>query len=195
MITLASASSARAALLKAAGLTFEVATSGVDEAAVTEALLADDASPASVARVLAEAKALAVSQNRPGLVIGADQTLDVDGVLLDKAADLTEARDRLRSLRGRTHQLHAAVVTARDGRVLWGETVTVALRMRDFSETFLEEYIDRNPGAALWSVGCYALEAEGVQLFDRIEGDYFAILGLPMIGLLSHLREQALLAR
>ena len=192
MITLASASIVRASLLKAAGVAFEVATSGVDEARVKDRMLTEGATPAQVAAVLAETKAVAVANTRPGLVIGADQTLEFDGALYDKAADLAEARQRLRTLRGRTHQLHAAVATARDGRRLWGETVTTTLTMRDFSDAFLDDYLDRNAEAALWSVGCYELEGEGIQLFDRFDGDYFSILGLPLTGLLAHLRAEGL---
>ena len=195
MITLASASTVRASLLKAAGVAFEVATSGVDETGTKDRMLAEGAAPADIAGALADAKALAVARTRPGVVIGADQTLEFEGALHDKAADLAEARERLRALRGRTHRLHAAVVTARDGRRLWGETVTTTLTMRDFTDAFLDAYLARNAEAALWSVGCYELEGEGLQLFERIEGDYFAILGLPMLGLLAHLREEGLVFR
>ena len=192
MITLASASAARAALLTAAGIEFAVAASGVDETPIKDRLVAAGSGPAEIAEALALAKGLAVSATRPGLVIGADQTLEFEGGLFDKAESLPAAGERLRALRGRTHQLHSAVVTARDGQRLWGETVTATLTMRDFSDAFVEAYLARNPDAALWSVGCYELEAEGVQLFDRIDGDYFAILGLPMLGLLAHLRAQGL---
>ena len=192
MITLASASAARASLLKAAGVAFEVATSGVDETQTKDRLLAEGSTPAEIAGALAEAKAVAVSKSMGGLVIGADQTLEFEGALYDKAASLGEAKARLRTLRGRTHRLHAAVVTARDGRRLWGETITSTLTMRDFSDDFLEGYVDRNPDAALGSVGCYELEGEGIQLFEHIDGDYFAILGLPLTGLLAHLREEGL---
>jgi septum formation protein len=195
MITLASASAARAALLTAAGVAFEVVGSGVDEAPLKAALLAEGSGPIAVAEALAEAKALAVSAARPGLVIGADQTLSCRGQLFDKASSLDEARERLLALRGEVHQLHSAVVTARDGRRLWGETVTASLTMRDFSEAFADAYLARNADAALYAVGGYALEEEGVQLFERIDGDYFTILGLPLLGLLNHLREQGLLAR
>ena len=195
MITLASASAVRAALLKAAGVGFEVATSGVDEAMTKDRLLAEGATPAEIAGALAELKAVAVAKTRPGLVIGADQTLEFDGALYDKAGDIADARERLRALRGHTHRLHAAVVTVRDGHRLWSETVTSTLTMRDFSDAFLDAYLERNADAALWSVGCYELEAEGIQLFERIDGDYFAILGLPLTGLLAHLRTEGLLPR
>ena len=195
MITLASASAARATLLAGAGVSFEVVNSGVDEAPLKDTLMAEGRSPIAVAEALAEAKALAVSIARPGLVIGADQTLSFDGRLFDKASDLGEARERLVALRGGTHQLHSAVVTVRDGQRLWGETVTATLTMRDFSEAFLDTYLSRNADAALYAVGGYALEAEGLQLFEHIDGDYFTILGLPLLGLLNHLRDQGLLPR
>ncbi len=195
-LLLASASATRAGLLKAAGVSFEAVASGVDEAPLKTALLEEGADPAEVAARLALAKALAASKVHPDdLVIGADQTLEFEGRLFDKAASLGEARERLALLRGRSHRLHAAVVTARSGERIWGETVTARLTMRDFSDAFLDAYLARNADVALWSVGAYALEGEGVQLFERIDGDYFAILGLPLMGLLNHLREQGLLAR
>jgi len=194
-LTLASTSAIRASLLKAAGVAFEVVAPGVDEATMRDEMQAAGISPAGVAILLARAKAQFASYEQRGLVIGADQTLEFEGVLYNKAADLAEARARLQALRGRTHQLHAAVATARQGEQLWSETVTASLTMRDFSDAFLDSYLERNANAALWSVGCYELEAEGIQLFERIEGDYFAILGLPLTGLLAHLREEGLVVQ
>jgi septum formation protein len=195
-VLLASASATRAGLLKAAGVDFDVVASGVDEAPIKAALLADGSDPAEIASRLAEAKALSASMAYPDdLVVGADQTLEFEGRLFDKAGSIAEARERLAELRGRTHLLHAAVVGARAGRPLWSETVTTRLTMRDVSDPFLDAYLARNADVALWSVGAYALEGEGVQLFERIEGDYFAVLGLPLLGLLAHLRDQGLLAR
>ena len=147
-----------------------------------------------MAEALAEAKALTVSRDRGGLVIGADQTLDLAGRLYDKAADLAEARERLMALRGRTHALHAAVAAAREGDVVWRETVSAKLTMRDFSDRFLEAYLEEEGPQALGSVGCYRLEGPGVQLFSAIEGDYFAILGLPLMGLMDLLRREGVLA-
>ena len=138
MITLASASAARAALLTAAGLEFAVAASGVDETPIKTRLVAAGAGPAEIAEALALAKGLAVSATRPGLVIAADQTLEFEGVLYEKAESPRAAAERLRALRDRAHQLHSAVVTARDGQRLWGETVTATLTLRDFSDAFLE---------------------------------------------------------
>lgn len=194
LVTLASTSAVRAALLKNAGVTFQAASPGVDEDKVKAAR--PGASPRDIAAVLADAKALALSKPgvREGLIIGADQTLDYDGRLFDKVHSREEARARLRLLRKRTHSLHSAVSVARDGYVIWRETVTASLTVRDFSDAWLDSYLDRNP-EALSSVGCYQLESEGVQLFSRIDGDYFAILGLPLTGLLECLRAEGALPK
>lgn len=187
-VILASKSAARRAVLDGAAVTYEAVVAGVDEDAVKTLMLANGAGPREVAESLAERKALVVSSARPGLVIGADQTLDLDGKLYDKAPDLYEAWQRLSLLRGKTHRLHSAVVVARDGVPIWREVVTATLTMRDFSDAFLERYLATEGEAALGSVGCYRLEGPGAQLFSRIEGDYFAILGLPLMGLLELLR-------
>lgn len=194
-VILASKSAARTAVLKGAGVAFETAVSGVDEDAVKTALLAEGQGPRAIAEALAELKALKISQSRPGLVIGADQTLELDGQLYDKAETVEEARARLKLLRGKAHQLHAAVVVAKDGAPIWRDLVTCTLTMRDFSDAFLEDYLVREGEAALGSVGCYRLESLGAQLFSRIEGDYFAILGLPLLGLLDLLRNHGLVIR
>lgn len=193
-LTLASKSAARAQLLTAAGLVFEATGSGVDEEAAKARLLADDADPRDIAQALAETKARVVSTRRPGLVIGADQTLDLDGSLFDKVANLQDARHRLERLRGREHKLHSGVAVARQGVVVWRETQSATLAMRDFSDEYLSAYLTRNGDAALSSVGCYQLEGEGLQLFERIDGDYFTILGLPMLGLLDLLRREGMIA-
>lgn len=192
-LTLASQSAARAQLLGAAGAPFQTASAGVDEEALKAGLLAEGVGPRDIADALAEAKAVKVSTKRPGLVIGADQTLDLDGALYDKARSTTEARERLRTLRGKTHKLHSAVVVAQDGAPIWREVSTATLRMRPFTDEFLENYLRQQGSSVLSSVGCYMLEGEGVQLFDRIEGDYFTILGLPMMGLLDLLRRHGVL--
>ncbi len=192
-LILASKSAARRAVLAGAGAPFEVATAGVDEDAAKQILLAQGASPRTVAEALAEQKALAVSRARPGLVIGADQTLELEGRLYDKVETLEAAGARLRLLRGKPHQLHSAVTVARDGALVWRETVSATLVMRDFSDAFLDSYLAREGEAALGSVGCYRLESLGAQLFSRIEGDYFAILGLPLLGLLELLRQHQVL--
>jgi septum formation protein len=193
-IILASTSRARRAVLEGAGVTFEAMDSGLDEEAAKTRLKAQGASPRDIADALADAKAAKASSGRDGLVIGADQTLELEGALFDKTGSLDEARERLKLLRGKAHKLHSAVVVARDGQVVWRDLATATLVMRDFSDDFLEAYLASEGGAALGSVGCYRLEGPGAQLFSAIEGDYFAILGLPLLGLLEFLREQGALA-
>lgn len=187
-VTLASKSAARTQLLTNAGVPFEAVGAGVDEDAAKASLLAEQATPREIADALAELKAVKVSTRRPGLVIGADQTLDLKGQLYDKASTMFEARERLKSLRGKSHKLHSGLVVARDGQPIWREVVTATLRMRDFSDAWLDGYLERQGETILGSVGCYMLETEGVQLFDKIDGDYFTILGLPLTGLLDFLR-------
>jgi len=180
-------------VLDGAGVAYEAAGSGVDEDAAKAELLAKGASPREVAGALAERKALAVSAGRGELVIGADQTLEFEGRLYDKVETVAEARERLRAMRGRPHQLHSAVVVARDGAAVWREMESATLTMRDFSDAFLEDYLAVEGEAALGSVGCYRLEGLGVQLFSDIQGDYFTILGLPLMGLLDLLRREGVL--
>ncbi len=194
MIVLASKSAARRAVLEGAGVRFEAVVAGVDEEAVKATLLSEGAGPREIADVLAEQKALAVSRGRPDYVIGADQTLDLGGELHDKAETMDAARERLKALRGRPHKLHSAVVVAKDGAAIWRELATATLTMRDFSDAFLETYLAEEGEAALGSVGCYRLEGPGAQLFSKIEGDYFAILGLPLLGLLEALRQEGALS-
>jgi septum formation protein len=193
-VVLASQSGTRKALLDGAGVAFSAVSPGVDEDAVKQELLARRATPREIAGALAERKAVRISAGRPqDLVIGADQTLELAGGLYDKVADLEAARARLRELRGRTHRLESAVAVARNGDVIWRETATAALTMRDFSDDFLEAYVAREGAGLLSSVGCYRLEGLGAQLFSRIDGDYFSILGLPMLGLLELFRREGVL--
>ena len=191
-VILASTSASRAALLRGAGVAFTARAPRVDEAAAKAALVGEGLGPREMADALAELKAVRLSAGE-ALVIGADQTLDLDGELIDKAASVDEARARLGRLRGRAHKLHAAVVVARAGRPIWREVQTATLWMRDFSDPFLDAYLDREGEAVLSSVGCYRLEDAGVQLFSRIDGDYFTILGLPLLGLLGLLRRHGAL--
>jgi septum formation protein len=189
-IVLASQSASRKAILTGAAIPFEAASPGVDEEALKVGLLAKGASPREIAAALAEAKALALPRDADDLVIGSDQTLEFEGRLYDKAASLKEARERLVMLRGRTHRLEGAIVVARGGVPVWRDAATSTLVMRDFSDDFLEAYLRDEGQAALSSVGCYRLEGPGAQLFSRIEGDYFAILGLPLLNLLDFLRRE-----
>jgi len=187
-VVLASKSLARRAVLESAGVPIEVASAGVDEDAVKRAMLAEGASVRDIADALAELKAVKASRSRPEFVVGADQTLEFEGGLYDKVESVEEARERLKLLRGKPHKLHSAVVVAREGAPVWRTLDTATLTMRDFSDDFLEHYLQIEGAAALGSVGCYRLEGPGAQLFSRIQGDYFAILGLPLLGLLDFLR-------
>jgi septum formation protein len=193
-IILASKSAARRAVLEGAGVPFESVVAGVDEDAVKASLLAEGATPRDIADALAELKAIRVARGRQGFVIGSDQTLELDGKLYDKAESIEAARERLKLLRGKPHKLHSAVVVAKDGAPIWREVVTATLTMREFTDEFLEAYLVSEGEQALGSVGCYRLEGPGAQLFSRIEGDYFAILGLPLMGLLDLLRRHGALA-
>jgi len=194
-VVLASKSSSRQAVLKAAGVTFEAVGSGVDEDAAKARLLSDGCGPRDIAAQLAEAKAVAVSQARPEvIVIGADQTLELDGALFDKAETLGECRQRLQQLRGKPHLLHCAVVAAQHGAPIWRHVESPRLSMRAASDAFIDAYLARHGESLLGSVGCYQLENDGAQLFDAIDGDYFAILGLPLTPLLNLLRENGALA-
>ena len=192
-IILASKSAARRAVLTGAGVPFEVAVAGVDEDAVKTAMLAQGATPRDVADALAEIKAVKISAGRAGFVIGSDQTLEFEGKLYDKAESLEAARERLTTMRGKPHKLHSAVVVAKDGAPIWREIVSATLTMRDFSDDFLDAYLALEGEEMLGSVGCYRLEGPGAQLFSKIEGDYFAILGLPLMGLLDLFRRHGVL--
>lgn len=192
-IILASKSAARRAVLTGAGVPFEVMVAGVDEDAVKTSMLAQGASPRDVADALAELKAIKISRGTAGFVIGSDQTLEFEGRLYDKAETVEAASERLKTMRGKPHKLHSAVVVAKDGAPIWREIVSATLTMRDFSDDFLAQYLAIEGAEALGSVGCYRLEGPGAQLFSKIEGDYFAILGLPLMGLLDLFRRHGVL--
>ena len=189
-IILASASMSRARLLSNAGLTFETQPADLDEKPIKDSCKSSGVSAIDTATKLAEQKALTVSHMNPtALVIGADQILDLDGTWFDKPKDLNHARQHLLSLRGRTHVLATAITLARDGRCIWHDQIAPSLTMRPFSDAFLERYLDTCGDAILSSVGAYHLEGSGAHLFSRIDGDFFSILGLPLISLLAILRE------
>lgn len=190
LLVLASGSSARRELLKNAGLSFEVVPSTVDERALEEPLLARGASPSEIASLLAVEKAREVSRRIPdAIVIGADQTLDLDGHRGTKSETREAAREQLARLAGRTHHLRSAVAVARNGEILWQHLDSAALTMRPLTADEIESYIARIDDSVLKSVGVYQLEGEGVRLFDSIEGSYFTILGMPLLPLLKYLRE------
>jgi septum formation protein len=188
-LILASKSPSRAALLAGAGLAFALEPAGVDERAVEVPLLAGGIDPATLALRLAEAKAVAVSERFPDdLVLGCDQTLGLDGERFVKAETIADARHQLERLRGRTHELHSAMVLGRGGVPVWHTVEVARMTMRAFGDGFLDRYLDEIGDAVLGSVGCYQLEGPGITLFERIEGDYFTILGLPLLPLLAELR-------
>lgn len=197
-LVLASGSATRRALLAAAGLEFAVDPADVDEAAIRDEILAQDGADAHecVARQLAAAKALAVSARHPeAIVIGADQVLSFKGRLLEKASSMQDARDVLAALRGKSHRLYSAAALARNGEVLWRETATARLAMRDFSDAALDAYLAKVGDAVLTSVGAYQIEGPAIQLFDTLEGEHATILGLPLLPLLHALhRWRVLLA-
>ena len=195
-VILASASKSRAQLLAAAGLAFDVVPADADEDAVKAALKAEGATAVQCAETLAEIKAAQVSRRMPEcLVIGADQMLECDGAWFDKPADLDGARGHLAALRGKTHVLPTAVAVVLGGAVIWHYSASPRLTMRHFSDAFLGDYIANTGAAILGSVGAYQLEGRGVQLFDRIDGDFSTILGLPLLPLLAFLREHQAVMR
>jgi septum formation protein len=182
-------------MLEAAGVAFEVDVPRVDEEAAKAGLRDEGATPHDQAVALAEMKALSVSTRRDGFVIGADQLLALEGEAFDKPKNVAEAREHLLRLRGRTHELITAAVVARGDAVIWRHVDTPRLTMRTFSEAFLENYLARAGENVLTSVGAYQIEGLGAQLFERVEGDYFSILGLQLLPLLPFLREQGIVAR
>lgn len=189
-IVLASGSPFRRKMLEDAGLEIEVEKPQIDERAVEAAVANSGVGPEDLALILAEAKALEVSQNRPGaLVIGTDQTLSLGDEVLHKPRDMEEARRRLLALSGKTHQLNSAVVLMRDGEVLWRHVGVARLTMRELDPGFVGRHLSHVGQKALSSVGAYQIEGAGIQLFETIEGDHFTIVGMPLLPLLAKLRE------
>lgn len=190
-LVLASKSEVRGKMLAAAGLRIEIRPAPIDERAAEAKAGTTDA--AAIARYLARAKADAVAPDVPGyLVLGADQTLARGSARFSKPADRAEALEQLRSLRGRTHELHSALALVRDGKLIFDCVDSARLTMRNVSDRFLEDYLGMAGDTALASVGGYQLEGIGIHLFERVEGDYFTILGLPLLLLLSFLRQNKL---
>jgi septum formation protein len=193
-LILASASQSRCALLAAAGLAFEVRPAEVDEAAIKRAARAEGVSPEVAAMRLADRKAQAIGALVPeALVIGADQILVCEGAWFDKPADMAAARTQLCALRGRSHVLASAAACWQGGRSVWQGIATPRLLMRDFSDRFLDCYLAAEAGTVTGTVGAYRVEGRGAQLFDAIEGEHAAVLGLPLLALLSFFRAAGIL--
>ncbi len=191
-LILASKSAARRAMLSDAGVPFSVQVADVDEDAVKNAH--DPADAAGLAVELARVKALAVSRHdADAWVLGADQTLAFDGGLVSKAPSLAAARVRLTAMRGRAHHLHSGAALARNGQIVWSGVDTVTMRVRDFSDAFLDAYLAAEGEGLLACVGSYRLEGMGSQLFEAVEGDYFTVLGLPLWPVLAELRRAGVL--
>lgn len=189
-IILASGSPFRKAMLENAGVAFTAVRPEIDERAVESAVEGSGLTPEDLASILAEAKALDVSQRHPGaLVIGTDQTLSLGDEVLHKPQDMEEARRRLLALSGKTHQLNSAVVLMRDGEVLWRHVGVARLTMRELDPGFIGRHLSAVGDKALTSVGAYQIEGRGVELFEAIDGDHFTIVGLPLLPLLKKLRE------
>lgn len=191
MIVLASGSASRRAMLEAAAVPFEVVRPQVDEDAAKEALKADGIEARGLADALAELKAVAVSRRMPGrTVIGSDSVMALaDGALLDKPDSRERAAEQLRMMRGGTHRLVSAVVGARDGVPVWRHVDVARLHVRDFSDAFLDAYLDAEWPAISGCVGCFRIEGPGVQLFAKLDGSQFTILGMPLMPLLGWLRD------
>jgi septum formation protein len=192
-LVLASKSTSRRAILTAAGIPVDIMPADIDERAVEAAAGTDD--PAAIAELLAREKSRSVSaQHRGRLVLGADQTLALGRRLFTKPESLGAARAQLMALHGKTHELHSAVAVVRDGAVLFEHRAVARMTMRTFSEGFLDAYLDAAADAVMASVGAYQVERLGIQLFERIEGDHFTILGLPLLPVLAFLRTEGSLA-
>jgi septum formation protein len=192
VLVLASKSMIRRRILIDAGLDVDVVSPGVDEDAIKKRMVGKDGE--TIARALAEAKARAVSLRRlDDWVIGADQMLRFDGVLHDKVNSVDAAEARLETMRGQDHELIGAVALAKAGEIRRTHVEVSTLTMRNFSEAFLDAYLDRAGEGILSSVGCYEFESVGVQLFERVQGDFYAILGLPLLPLLGMLRDEGVL--
>lgn len=191
---LASGSAIRAQLLRQAGVGFERIPADIDEDAIKDEALLRGLSQKAVALRLAEAKAVHISRLHRGIVLGADQVLQLEKDLISKSATLDEARDLLRRMSGKSHYLHAGSALAENGRVLWSDVQSAELVVRRLSDSFIDAYLAKEGEKLLSSVGCYQLEGAGVHLFEAIRGDYFTVLGLPMLPLLAQLRHMGVVS-
>lgn len=194
-LVLASQSASRKTMLEAAGVPFEIFPAAVDEAALKVALSVEGQSPRNIADALAEAKALKVSSRIPGaLILGSDQLLSLeDGSLFDKPESPDDAKAQLQQLSGNVFRLNAAAVIAENGRAIWRHIATAKMTVRPLSDAFIEAYVAEEWERIRWTVGCFEIEGRGVQLFDRIEGDNFTIMGMPLLPVLGYLRTRGLL--
>ena len=193
-LLLASKSAARRQMLEAAGVPFELVEARLEEGNAKAGLVDAGFEPRDVAEMLAEMKAKSAAVRADALVLGADQVLETaDGRMLSKPRSRDEALAQLRLLAGRTHFLHSAAVIVERGERVWGCTETAAMAVRRLGEAFLRDYLDREYEAVRWNVGGYRIEGRGVQLFERVEGSHFAVLGLPLLPLLAYLRERRIL--
>ena len=193
-IILASGSASRRSLLAGAGVEADSIKPNVDEDAAKRTMRSDQLSVRDQAMNLAEMKAIKVSASHPGLVIGGDQMLNLEGEAFDKPADLAAAASHLRKLSGKSHTLETAIVICENGEPVWRHLARPKLTVRPLTDTFIADYVSRCGEALLSTVGAYQLEGPGAQLFSRIEGDYFSILGLPLLPLLDYLRVRGVLA-
>ncbi|MFC3053667.1 Maf family protein [Kordiimonas pumila] len=194
-LILASGSITRAKMLRSAGVDFTVIKPMADEEGLKETLLAEGLPPRDMADALAEVKARSVSMLKPdAFVLGADQILELSGQVFSKATTLAEAKKTLSALSGHTHQLISAAVVYQNGQAIWRSIDSVKMHMRPISEDFIDMYLGKMADDALWSVGCYQIEGLGSQLFTRIEGSHFTVLGLPLLPLLDFLRRHGILA-
>lgn len=194
-LVLASSSASRAAILRAAGLAFSAVPARIDETALIESLLAEGARPRDIAEALAEAKTLKVAASAPAdaIVLGADQLLVCEGRILEKPAGRAEAETHLAFLSGKRHELVGGVTAARGGRIVWRHVETARLTMRSMDARFIADYLDQAGADVFASVGAYHLEGLGPHLMSRIEGDFYSILGLPLLAVLDFLRTQGAL--